>query len=100
MKQKRSRGRTGSRWEKARRRVLRASQICWLCGELIDTSLKWPDPMSASVDHEIPVSRLEWDDPRLYDVQYLHPAHLICNQKRSDLRRKKVEHPQSRKWLN
>lgn len=27
--------------------------ICWLCGEPIDRSLKWPDPRSASMDHVV-----------------------------------------------
>jgi 5-methylcytosine-specific restriction endonuclease McrA len=31
--------------------------ICGLCGEAIDPELKFPHPMSASVDHIIPLAR-------------------------------------------
>lgn len=30
--------------------------LCGLCGEVIDKGLAWPDPMSASVDHIVPLS--------------------------------------------
>lgn len=95
----RSRGRTGARFEHAKRRVLTASQICHLCGEFVDLDLKWPDPMSATVDHLIPVSQLSWDDPLTYSVDNLRPAHLLCNQKRGADKAKRKEHPNSRNWF-
>lgn len=99
---RRSRGRTGKQWDSARKRVLRASQICAHpdCGEIIDMSLKWPDPMSPSVDHwDFSVSELDWDDERLYDVAGLRPMHLVCNQKKGNRNlADRVKHPTSRDW--
>jgi hypothetical protein len=40
-----------------RTHILANSDVCWLCGQWIDPSLKWPDPWSASADHITPVSR-------------------------------------------
>lgn len=47
---------------------------CHLCGDPIDPALKHPDPMSASVDHLIPLSR-----GGSHSVQNVRPAHLTCN---------------------
>jgi len=47
---------------------------CQLCGEHIDSTLRYPDRMSASVDHIIPLSH---GGPHNYaNVQ---AAHLTCN---------------------
>lgn len=95
----RSLGRRGYRFEHARKQVLAASQICWLCDELIDMELKWPDPMYGTVDHIIPVKDLAPDDPRLWDPRNLKPAHLSCNARRARTGTIKVaEHPTSRNW--
>lgn len=37
--------------------------ICWLCGDSVDMSLRFPDSSSASIDHVLPVS-LGGDDIR------------------------------------
>lgn len=102
----RSRGRTGARFDKAKKRCLSANQICafrgnkkWPpCGQLIDLTLRHPDPMSATVNHIIPVSGLPWDDPLCYDQANLEPMHLVCNQRLGDGRQKKSQHPTSRNW--
>lgn len=91
----RSRGRTGSKFLSSRRKVLEANQICWLCGELIDLSLKWPDPMYGTVDHVIPEKDIEDpNDPLHWDVKNLRPAHLACNSRRG-AEKSKVDHPNS-----
>ena len=48
--------------------------LCGLCGEQVDKDLMWPDPMSASLDHIIPLSR--GGEHTLDNVQL---AHLVCN---------------------
>jgi hypothetical protein len=53
------------------------SDVCWICGQWIDMSLKFPDPMSASGDHVIPISR--GGDNRTGRIA---PAHLQCNMRR------------------
>lgn len=96
----RSLGRKGRRFEHAKARVLSASQICDECGEFIDMKLKWPDPMSPTVDHIIPVNQLEWDDPLTYDVTNLVPCHLVCNQRRGAKAKPAATHPNSRDWFS
>lgn len=108
-KKKRSKGRNSVQYERARARVLQHNRICQFrgndkhppCGQLIDLDLKWPDPMSATVDHIVPVSQMEWDDPRTYDPEFLIPMHLVCNQRKGDGShgRKEPKHKTSRDWL-
>lgn len=31
--------------------------LCGICGDYIDRDVRWPDPMSASVDHIVPLSK-------------------------------------------
>lgn len=98
---KKSKGRSGRLWDRSRATVLARSQICWICagecpdfkhppGQLpfdstaIDMTLAWPNPASASVDHIVPISQLGPDDPRLWRLDNLRPAHLSCNSKRGD----------------
>lgn len=56
--------------------------ICQLCQCPVDAALRHPDPMSASIDHRIPISAgVEFgasDTPE--NVQL---AHLVCNKRKS-----------------
>lgn len=86
--------------------MLASNQICAFrgnakyppCGKLIDLTLKWPDPMSATVNHIVPVTHLAWDDPLTYDVSNMEPMHLVCNQRLGAGKQKKAQHPTSRNW--
>lgn len=100
---KRNLGRTGHRYTSARRKVLANNQICALCGDLIDMDLKYPDPMSATVDHIVSVKQImaetgKRDDPRLYDTKNLQPAHLRCNSQRKDKAMKR-DYVTSENWF-
>lgn len=53
--------------------------VCSLCGQPVDVSLKFPDPMSASVDHVLPISK--GGDDTLSNVAL---AHLGCNSRKSN----------------
>lgn len=48
--------------------------VCGVCRESVDAALRWPDPMSPSLDHIVPLSR-DGAHVRL-NVQL---AHLSCN---------------------
>jgi 5-methylcytosine-specific restriction endonuclease McrA len=48
--------------------------ICNICGNHIDSSLRFPHSMSASIDHVIPISK---GGTHTYDN--IRPAHLSCN---------------------
>ena len=108
-------------YERARASCLARSQVCWICsgeaadaeyapishsGDLpygsaaIDMSIPWPSPASASADHVIPISVLGPDDPRLWRLDNLRPAHLGCNSKRGDgSKHQQVQTLTSRNWL-
>jgi len=73
--QRRVRLRGGSVEHVSRMEVFeRDGWICGLCGVDVDRSLKWPDPMSVSLDHVIPVSL-----GGLHSLANVQCAHLFCN---------------------
>lgn len=52
---------------------------CGLCRQPVDPELPWPHPMSASVDHILPLS--QGGSHTLANVQC---AHLSCNSRKAD----------------
>ena len=63
------------------KRIIYATQgVCGICGLPVDKSLRWPDPMSKTVDHIIPVSK----GGHPSDIANLQLAHFICNRQKSD----------------
>jgi 5-methylcytosine-specific restriction endonuclease McrA len=89
----RSPGRAGGRWRKVRAQVLAESSTCYLCGMPVDKGLKYPQPMSASVDHVIPIAA--GGDP--LDPSGLRLTHLRCNLKKGSRVNRPVSKT-SRKW--
>lgn len=51
---------------------------CGLCGEVMDWSLEWPDPMSPSIDHKIPLAL-----GGAHSQANLQWAHLVCNMRKN-----------------
>ena len=63
------------------KKIIFASQtVCGICGRPVDFSLKFPDPMSATVDHIIPVNK----GGHPSDLRNLQLAHFWCNRQKSD----------------
>lgn len=52
----------------------RDNWICNICGKPVDKNLKYPDPMSPSLDHIIPLSK-----GGKHSEDNIHIAHLRCN---------------------
>lgn len=67
-------------FERARKRLLQIQNSCGICGREIDKSLKYPNPLSAVVDHIIPISK----GGHPSDINNLQLAHWQCNSKKSD----------------
>lgn len=67
-------------YERNRKRILLSQEVCGICGKPVDKKLKYPDPMAATVDHIIPVSR----GGHPSDISNLQLAHFICNRMKSD----------------
>lgn len=69
-----------SDWERAKRTILSTQTNCGICGNPVDKSLKWPNPLSPTVDHIIPV--IKGGHPT--DLHNLQLAHWCCNRQKSD----------------
>lgn len=55
----------------------KTAQVCALCGMPIDKTLKYPNPMSISIDHIIPVALGGQST-----LDNLQATHLICNKEK------------------
>ncbi len=53
--------------------------ICGICGDPVDPSLAWPDPMSVSLDHVIPVTK-----GGKHSRENAQCSHFRCNAQKSD----------------
>lgn len=60
--------------------ILATQSICAICGKPVDKSIKYPDPMSPTVDHIIPLAKN--GDP--VSLDNLQLAHRYCNRMKSD----------------
>lgn len=69
-------GSAKSQYLKNRHRLLYTAEVCALCGQPLDKSLRFPHPMSATADHIVPIA--QGGDPA--DFENLQAVHLICNQ--------------------
>lgn len=67
-------------FDKNRRRVLAAQSVCGICGKPVDKSLRWPHPLSACVDHIVPIDK----GGHPSDLANLQLAHMCCNRQKSD----------------
>ena len=66
---------------RANKKIILATQsICGICGQPVDKSLKYPHPMSPTIDHIIPLAKN--GDP--YALDNLQLAHRKCNREKSD----------------
>ena len=66
-------------YESNKSRIYASQNICGICGKPVDMSLKYPHPMSPTVDHIIPCNRGGSDD-----LENLQLAHRKCNRMKSD----------------
>lgn len=55
--------------------------VCQLCGEPVDPEREYPDPLAASLDHVVPLSR-----GGTHDSTNLQLAHLTCNARARDMK--------------
>ena len=69
-----------AQFEKNKRRVYATQNTCGICGQPVDFSLKWPHPLSPTIDHIIPV--IKGGHPS--DIANLQLAHFACNRQKSD----------------
>lgn len=59
--------------------IERDGWTCGLCGDPVDPAIDWPDSMSASIDHIIPIAR-----GGRHNYENVQLAHLLCNLRKKD----------------
>jgi hypothetical protein len=67
-------------YERNKKRIFATQNTCGICGHPVDFSLKPPHPMSATIDHIIPVAK----GGHPSDIDNLQLAHWTCNRQKSD----------------
>ena len=67
-------------FERNKKRILASQDVCGICGKSVDKTLRYPHPMSAVIDHIIPVAR----GGHPSDLSNLQLAHWTCNRQKSD----------------
>lgn len=73
-------GQHRANYERNRKRIMATQNTCGICGHPVDYSLKSPHPMSATIDHIIPVAK----GGHPSDIDNLQLAHWTCNRQKSD----------------
>ena len=73
-------------YQNARKKIIAAQSVCGICGQPVNKKLKFPHPLSPTVDHIIPVNK--GGDP--LDIGNMQLAHWICNRQKSDKLTEKV----------
>ena len=69
-----------AQFDKNKKKIYATQTICGICGQPVDMRLKWPDPMSKTIDHIIPVAK----GGHPSDISNLQLAHFKCNRLKSD----------------
>ena len=67
-------------YQRNRKVILATQDTCAICGRLVDKSLPPQDPMSATIDHIIPVAK----GGHPSDIHNLQLAHWTCHRQKSD----------------
>lgn len=67
-------------FEKNKRKIFLTQDVCAICGQPVDKNLKYPHPLSATIDHIIPINR--GGHPSAIDNLQL--AHFTCNRQKAD----------------
>ena len=73
-------GVTEYQYRKLRNKILANNDVCHICGGVVDKTLPQYHPMSAEIDHIIPVSK--GGDPISHEN--LRLTHRKCNREKSD----------------
>lgn len=67
-------------FERNKKKIFAMYDTCGICGQPVDFTLKFPDPLSPCIDHIIPVDK----GGHPSDIDNMQLAHLSCNRQKSD----------------
>ena len=83
-KQKRNRpdqnGKHEAEFRRNKKRIFMTQSICGICGQPVDMKLRYPHPLSPSIDHIIPIDR----GGHPSDINNLQLAHWKCNREKAN----------------
>ena len=68
-------GKHRPQYERNKKIVFATQEFCAICGKRVDFSIRYPDPMCATVDHIIPLSK----GGHPSDLGNMQLAHFACN---------------------
>lgn len=67
-------------FEKNKKKIFATQTVCGICGKPVDFGYRYPHPLSACVDHIIPVAK----GGHPSDIDNMQLAHWTCNRQKSD----------------
>lgn len=67
-------------FEKNKKKIYATRTVCGICGKPVDFKLKYPHPLSACIDHIVPINK----GGHPSDINNLQLAHWTCNRNKSD----------------
>ncbi len=67
-------------FEKNKKKIFATQTVCGICGKPVEFGLRYPHPLSACIDHIIPVAK----GGHPSDIDNLQLAHWTCNRQKSD----------------
>lgn len=73
-------GKHRAQFDKNKKRIYATQSICGICGQPVDFTLKFPHPLSPTVDHILPIAK----GGHPSDIDNLQLAHFYCNRQKSD----------------
>ena len=76
-----------------KKRIYATRSVCGICGKPVDFSIKYPDPLSACIDHIVPINK----GGHPSDISNLQLAHRTCNRLKSD---KTYKEPETQRKVN
>ena len=85
-----------AQFDSNKKRIYATQKICGICGHEVDFGLKFPHPLSPTIDHIIPVAK----GGHPSDISNLQLAHFYCNRQKSDKLIPKIEFAQQKKTID
>ncbi|NMA16867.1 MAG: HNH endonuclease [Erysipelotrichia bacterium] len=65
-------------YDKNKQKILATQSVCAICGKPVDKSLKYPHPLSATIDHIVPLDL----GGHPSDIANLQLTHWTCNRQK------------------
>lgn len=67
-------------FERNKKKIFATQTVCGICGNPVDFTLQYPNPLSPCIDHIIPIAK----GGHPSDMDNLQLAHWTCNRQKSD----------------